>query len=803
VKFVEVALALPLRQVFDYAWADHLPEPKLGQRVLVPFRRQKISGVLVRCKDDSAFANVRAVLEVLDARPLFQTELLQLARWVAEYYFCSWGDVLNGAVPGGIGVHVQTEYHWRTRPDNVCELSVALQAVVAPEQWTEQAWRFARPKADDEILRQAWLREGQLEVQRHLVQHKVQAKMERWVRLLQLPAEATGKSARRKTKKQLLLERLQDVSEIRWLTLRDEIKAPASILRELEKAQCIEVFEKRVFRRFLTSDLPPKEPFQTLNSEQRQAFRDIVTNLSQKKYQAFLLHGVTGSGKTEVYLHAVQACIQAKKTALVLVPEIALTPQLVNRFRARFGDDVALLHSGMDDGERFDEWSRLQLGQAHIAIGARSAVFAPLQNIGLIIVDEEHDPSYKQGEAPRYHGRDVAIYRGFCNQATVVLGSATPALESYHNAQQGKYHLLTLAQRAQATSQLPAVRLLDMRTATRQQGCYFFSSELVESMRQRLLRQEQVILFLNRRGYAPVVQCPDCETSVNCPACSLSLVYHQSTAQLQCHQCDFTMNFPRQCPTCGNQVPMKLLGTGTEQIEADVRVVFPEARILRIDRDTLHGKHALTEMTRQIAAHEVDIVIGTQLVTKGHDFPNVTLVGVLLADLSLNMPDFRSAERTFQLLTQVAGRAGRGEKAGEVLIQTNNPQHHSLLCAAQHDYEAFVQTEFPLRERLRHPPFLKLALALISGPNEDRVQQHAEQLARNLRHGFAGQLLLQGPAEAPLAKVNNRFRWMILVKADSAQRLRQAFEVSLTHPTPLSLGRDEHIAIDLDAQHLM
>ena len=329
---------------------------------------------------------------------------------------------------------------------------------------------------------------------------------------------------------------------------------------------------------------------------------------------------MTGSGKTEVYLHAVRKCLELEKTALVLVPEISLTPQLVNRFRERFGDLVAVLHSGMDDGERFDEWSRIQLGQAKIAIGARSAIFAPLQNLGLVVIDEEHDQSYKQGESPRYQGRDVAVYRAFQEKTTVILGSATPSIESWQNSKTGKYHLLELPSRALTGAKLPEVELLDLRQQPRQSGCYFFTKELVEALRICLQKKEQAILFLNRRGYAPVVQCPECENTINCDACSLSLVYHQSSEKLCCHQCDHNQKFPKICPNCGTQTAMRLVGTGTEQIEQDLRVVFPDARLLRMDRDTLHGKHALSEMQQKIQSHEVDIVIGTQLVTKGHDF---------------------------------------------------------------------------------------------------------------------------------------------------------------------------------------
>ena len=503
---------------------------------------------------------------------------------------------------------------------------------------------------------------------------------------------------------------------------------------------------------------------------------------------------------------------------MILVPEISLTPQLVNRFRSRFGDHVAILHSGMDDGERFDEWSRVRHGFASIVIGARSAVFSPMKNLGLIVIDEEHDPSYKQGETPRYHGRDVAIFRGYEAGATVLLGSATPSLESSNNVSNGKYELLSLTSRINQAL-LPEVRLLDMKTVPGQKGSPYFSSELVEALRLCLLKKEQSIVFLNRRGFAPLVRCSKCESTFTCPNCSLSLVYHQVVNQVQCHQCDFVKPLVQRCPECGSDQAPLIIGTGTEQVEENLKMFFPAARILRMDRDTLHGKHALSKMHDRIRRHEVDIIIGTQLVTKGHDFPEVTLVGVILSDLSLNIPDFRASERTFQLLTQVAGRAGRGYKPGKVLIQTHNPRHHSLLCAKGHDTRQFRELELERRQNLRMPPFHSLTLVICSSPHEKRAENLIWEIAEKIQIFYSNKknysntdqftseiepidsVQVIGPIEAPMKKLRNRFRWQLLLKADNVRAILRLLKQVLE--TPPSTRRDELIQIDVDPHHLM
>jgi len=471
----------------------------------------------------------------------------------------------------------------------------------------------------------------------------------------------------------------------------------------------------------------------------------------------------------------------------------------------------------MDDGERFDEWSRVKKGFATIVIGTRSAVFSPQKELGLIIIDEEHDPSYKQGEVPRYHGRDTAIYRGFSSNATVLLGSATPSLESSNNVNNGKYFLLRLTSRIHQKF-LPKVKLLDMKTEPTQKGSPYFSSELVESLRMRLIKKEQSIVFLNRRGFAPLVRCKECESTYTCPNCSLSLVYHQGQNQVRCHQCEFIKQLINRCLYCGSDQDPLIIGTGTEQVEENLKLFFPEARILRMDRDSLHGKHALSKMHELIQKQKVDIIIGTQLVTKGHDFPGITLVGVILSDLSLNIPDFRSSERTFQLLTQVAGRAGRGKKPGEVLIQTYNPQHHSLFCARMHDTKKFREIELERREKLEMPPFSSLTMILCSSPIEERAKLLAKTFAQILNHLISKECSNQvtkstiissndfgveviGPLEAPMKKLRNRFRWQLILKSkNTGQILSLLNQVFNSAPKK---KKDDLIQIDVDPHQLL
>ena len=816
---VEVAINVPIRKSFDYCWPENVDQiPETGLQVLVPFGRQKKGGIVVGVNKNSKLSKLKVIESIIEDKPLFSEEILKLTKWTSEYYFCAWGEVLNAAIPGGLSLNLNTLFFPQDfpLPDADSLSNKPSQLARTKQYWTEKEWQKCQPDKKDQKIMNKWINNKNILKKQTLVGKKTKPKMERWVRLLNVENFKKTISSR-KTKRKQILKILENNSEVSWSEIQYSINSPAQTLKKIEEEGLIEIYEKRVYRRFLDGNPPDIEPFLNLNPQQNNAFNEVSNSIKKGSYITFLLKGVTGSGKTEIYLHASRTALTIGKSCLVLVPEISLTPQLVNRFRSRFGDQVAVLHSGMDDGERFDEWSRINQGLASIVIGARSAVFAPVNNLGLIVVDEEHDASYKQSESPRYHGRDVAIFRGFISGATVLLGSATPSLESAKNVKIGKFKLLNLPTRIHQVL-LPKVKLLDMKTVPRQKGSPYFSSELVEALRLRLRKKEQSILFLNRRGFAPLVRCPKCEAIFTCPNCSLSLVYHQNKNQIRCHQCDLTKPIYDICPECDREQEPMIIGTGTEQIEENLKMFFPNARILRMDRDTLHGKHDLSRMYNLISKHEVDIVIGTQLVTKGHDFPEVTLVGVILSDLSLNIPDFRSSERTFQLLTQVAGRAGRGNKPGEVLIQTHNPRHHSLICAKEHATSQFHEIELEQRSNLKMPPNYSLTMILCSSPREERAEIIARELdnkikeilfdnklnvynnLNNFSHSHHNAKII-GPFEAPIKKLRNRFRWQLLLKADNVRPLLNLLH--LVFKNPPTTKRDELIQIDVDPYNLM
>ncbi|MGI9175315.1 MAG: replication restart helicase PriA, partial [Rhodothermales bacterium] len=654
---VQVVLPLPLDEAYTYLVPESLQvAAKVGCRVLVPFGPRQLTGVVVGHGGAADGHRLKPILDVLDEEPSLTSELLRLTRWIADYYVCSWGEKIKAALPSGREEKDGRPPQVRIKKENHLRL--------APPFRTSGAVRDLK-----EQLRGA--------------------------------------------KQIAIVETLADVGEtgLRQADVLAEADASAASAKALMERGIVEQIKKEVMRSPLDAmEAPGRPTAHVLNGAQQAALAQIEAAIEGEAFQTFLLHGITGSGKTEVYIAALRRVLEAGKTGIILVPEIALTPQTVRRFRAPFGDQIAVLHSRMSLGERYDAWRHLRSGRFTVAIGPRSAVLAPLENLGLIVVDEEHESSYKQFDpAPRYHARDVAVMRAAMNRSVCVLGSATPSLESFANAQSGKYTLLEMPERVpvpgRKAAALPDVRVVDLtleKKKHRLEGA--LSEPLAEAIRERLGRGEQTILLQNRRGYAPVIECAACGWSPLCRDCSVTLTYHKAKRHLRCHYCGRTARLPQVCPKC-DAPELTRLGMGTQRVEEELAVRFPGARVLRMDLDTTSRKGAHHRLLGRFRRGEADVLLGTQMVAKGLDFPNVTLVGVVNADAGMLLPDFRSEERTFQLLTQVAGRAGRAELKGEVIFQTRNPEHAALRFATTHDYAGFAGEALPERKVFGYPPF--------------------------------------------------------------------------------------------------
>jgi primosomal protein N' (replication factor Y) (superfamily II helicase) len=620
---------------------------------------------------------------------------------------------------------------------------------------------------------------------------RAKPKKKKFIRLTQ---DAVSGRQGVKGKKQIaLLDVLREQGE----TALDALAGFSSAtIRSLAQAGHIEIVERETPAE--AQEEIPSTGAPHLMDEQREAVTKIRESLADAAFAVHLLHGVTGSGKTEVYLRAIARLAATGKGAIVLVPEIALTPQLLNRFRGRFGDRVAVLHSGLTDRERADEYRRIQAGQVDVVVGARSAVFAPFAKLGLIIVDEEHENSYKQDEGLRYHARDVAIMRAKLENAVAVLGSATPSLESFYNAKSGKYRYLRLEKRVDHRP-MPEVLIIDVKTLPKNT---LYSPRLIEDIAKRLAKNEQTLLLLNRRGFSSVLICRDCGTAVKCPSCSVSLTFHKSEGKLKCHYCGFFSLPPDKCPSCQG-IDLKLIGSGTQKIEEELQTLFPDARLKRMDSDSVKGRDAYERLLGQVDRREVDILLGTQMIAKGHDFPAVTLVGVIDADVGLNLPDFRSAEKTFQLITQAAGRAGRGELGGEVVIQTMNPNHYSIRHSTTHDYAGFYAEEIVFRRELHYPPFGRIIKIEVKSPQADRASEAATAAQNRIRYLMRGKdTLLLGPAPAPIARVRGQFRFQLLLLSQQRDKMRM-LALEGKKAVEEKYGRKCKVIIDVDPVNLM
>ena len=794
----EVAVTLPVPGRYHYLVPDTLAaRARVGARVLVRFGTRKITGVVVPTSTAPPVGvKLVPVSDVLDSEPSLSPELVELCLWVADYYEAPPGEAIKCALPAGSGIGARTVFA-------LTEAGRTSDAALPPKQQVLLA-RLATGPMPASGQSEATRRNLEALRERGLVEEieqrdaaRARLRRERVVTLVPgIDFDAARVALARATKKLAAFEALIEAGGTLPMTVLN--KQTSGVVAQLVKAGlvAIEEREQSLAAAQVGSDMHVIAPPE-LTGEQALAVEEITAAMaSSEGRKPFLLHGVTGSGKTEVYLRVIARALEAGKTALVLVPEISLTPQLAARFRARFGDKVAILHSGLSETARLGEWSRLHRGEAVIAVGARSAVFAPLANIGMIVVDEEHDGSFKQDEGVRYHGRDVALVRAQRAGAVCVLGSATPSLETHAHAQRGQYRRLVLTQRPTARP-MPEVQIVDLRTHM-PDGDAFLSSPLRTAIGEALANGDQAILFLNRRGFSTFVLCRGCGHAFRCTHCSVSMTYHRHSDKLACHYCGAQKRIPDVCPSCGGKDTIVRKGLGTEKVADAVAAEFPQARVARLDRDVASGAKIEAVLSR-VARREVDILVGTQMVTKGHDFPGVTLVGVLCADTGLNVPDFRASERTFQLLAQVAGRAGRGDRPGRVIVQTYRPGSPAVTCAAAHDYESFFTAESAARAELMYPPHGRLVAVRIDGPDGGEVAKVAQRLA-NVAEGVARRpenanlVELRGPVPAPIERLRNRTRWQIWLRSSDRPALRRVARSLLA----VEAGGRVRVALDVD-----
>jgi len=765
--YASVLVDVSVRQTdrpFDYKvptrWQDAI-QP--GMRVIVPFGPRKVQGFVLSIKETTNLEKVKEIEEVLDVMPVLTEELLLLGSYLSQKTLCFFISAYQAMLPTAIKAvykkHVQV-----TSDEALNQLVPELAnlfSIVKRREWTEIESLVSKIS-----LVQRAIKEGLLEIE-YEVKNKANKKTERVVSLLKVLDEELPiiKSPQQKD----IIEYLRMNGQTSVKELKECLGITDSPIKTLEKNEVISIKTVEVYRDpYEGREIERSKPL-PLIEEQQLAFEQIVSSFHERKNKIHLLHGVTGSGKTEVYLQAIQEVLSVGKEAIVLVPEISLTPQIVGRFKSRFGNDVAVLHSGLSIGEKYDEWRKIQRKEVKVVVGARSAIFAPFENIGMIIIDEEHETTYKQDEHPRYHARDIAIWRGEYHHCPIVLGSATPTLESFARAGKGVYELNTMSKRVNQ-GPLPEVEIVDMREQLRIGNRTMFSTALHEKIIDRLEKKEQIILFLNRRGYSSFVMCRDCGYTIQCPHCEVSLTYHKHNHHLKCHYCGYETYMPKQCPSCQSE-HIRFFGTGTQKVEEAITKTYPEARVIRMDNDTTSRKGAHEKMLKQFGNGEADILLGTQMIAKGLDFPNVTLVGVLAADSSLHLPDFRASERTFSLLTQVSGRAGRHEKPGEVVIQTYSPEHYSIELAKTQDYVAFYEEEMKIRRSFRYPPFYYLVLISIAHNDLIKTVKVSEQIAGYLREYLSEGSIVLGPVASPIAKIKDHFRYQCVIKYKSEPAL--------------------------------
>src|SRR5580698_2247329 len=827
--FCDVALPVPLDQMFTYAVNGGIPV--VGARVLVPFSGQKLMGVVVRVHEDAPVDDfeVKPVQQVLDDAAVLPDDLMKLAAWIASYYVAPLGEVLRGMLP--LAAEVKRHFFYR-----IAEAGLK----VLYEGAVKGSSRRSKLSVEDQNREYAVLNylEGGDAAEMSALRSATGANkslLEGMVRKKWLTREAVAeeRDARRLEKVAVLVEetRLPKLNEnqaailaelaavggqMRVSDLRITLTSagvPASTLGTLVKRGLVRIEE--VAEEFhlggVTAQGKKHAHEHALNEAQMEALGTIAAAMEKGGFRPHLLYGITGSGKTTVYFAAMRRALDAGKSALLLVPEIGLTPAMAAQMYAAFEGEVAMLHSQLTPDERAEQWHRIRRGEARIVVGTRSAVFAPMVDLGLIIVDEEHDSSYKQEETPRYHGRDVAVMRAKLNEAVVVLGSATPSLESWANAEKGRYARVEMRQRVMARP-LPEVELVDMRAEFRETGQeQIFSRRLIEETQATLDRGEQVILLLNRRGYSTVVMCRSCGEKIECENCSISMTYHKPVSgndaiaqpgqRLECHYCGSRRSVPTKCPKCESE-HLYYLGAGSQQGEERLAEIFPGARIGRMDRDTVRGRSDMERLLARLHGGEINLLVGTQMIAKGHDIHGVTLVGVVGCDHALSMPDFRSAERVVQLMTQVSGRAGRGDLPGRVVVQTYYPDHYAILAASKHDYKSFVDRELKFRRWMHYPPFGVLANILVQSQKLEEAVAWSSEIGKWFQNAAPQGVRVLGPCTAPIARIKSTYRFHLILKASSRKALNAALRAMLAHADAANIPR-RNLIVDVDALRLM
>ena len=785
-----------INQTFDY----YIPEKfqdilQPGMRVVIPFGPRKISGFVVQRIKESNYAHLKEIIDVLDVTPVLTAELLKLGKWLANETVSLYITTYQAMLPQVLKSKYEKEVIRLTDIPLVATLEDAFKKkdILSYEETVQLLGSYRQL--------QHYIENGDL-----AVQYVVTSKATKQYKIYIVPSDVDVLASEHKNlskqatrQREILKFFIQYPKPIEQKMLYEQLNINKNNLKPLIDKNLLTIKKVEVYRDPYEEKFPKTENL-ILTKEQEQAIIPINEAVKTDMHKTFLLHGVTGSGKTEIYLQAIEKVIQKGKEAIVLVPEIALTPQMVKRFKGRFGSNVAVLHSALSVGEKYDEWRKIQRKEVKVVVGARSAIFAPFENLGIIIIDEEHETTYKQEESPRYHARDVAIKRGEYNNCPVVLGSATPTLESYARGKKGVYHLLTLTKRTNE-KEMPKVDIIDMRKELHAGNRTMFSRTLMEKINECLSKKEQIVLLLNRRGYSTFALCRDCGHVEECPHCDISLTYHKRDNVLKCHYCSYEAKMPTHCPSCGSD-SIRFFGTGTERVEEALTKLIPEAKIIRMDVDTTRRKGAHERLLKKFANQEADILLGTQMIAKGLDFENVTLVGVLAADSMLHLPDFRSSEKTFQLITQVSGRAGRHALTGEVIVQSYTPDHYSILLSSNHDYISFYQREMEIRRTFSYPPYFYLLLVTISHENEQKIYSVAQQIRNMLQHRLNKSSLILGPSPSPITRIKNRFRYQLMVKYRSEPYLQQ-YMMEILKEFEDERRRDLQITIDFNPYQLM